>query len=348
MGVDTDGSAAAAATNDAAENGFTTVTVNAPPLSGPFTGKNGYIEVIVQMTEQRYFSSIMGSDTITVRARAVAQGVWAAPKVGILVLDPTASGSLGLNGGANMTVTGTPTIVDSNSPTAAIAVGGGTATSSPFDITGVPGISGSGNFVGTINSGVPPTPDPLAYLPNPDPSTMVLESKSPYHLSGSKTDTLYPGVYTGGITVTGGASLTMMPGIYYMDGGGFSFSGLGNLYAAGVMIVSNPRLNSDNISINGNGTILLSPMTTGPYTGISLWQVRGATNTMYVSGNGGSSMTGTFYVPTGTLNVTGNGTNDVIGSQYISNQLNVNGNGTFTVAWNPNQIARTRILTLVE
>ena len=46
----------------------------------------------------------------------------------------------------------------------------------------------------------------------------------------------------------------MAPGIYYMQGGGFTFTGLGNLSAAGVMIVNDPKQNTDNISINGNGT----------------------------------------------------------------------------------------------
>jgi hypothetical protein len=348
-GLDPNGTAAAAAVASASANGFSSPppVVNIPPLSGPFTGMPGYAEVIITYDQQRYFSRVFGTNNVTISARAVAQGVWVAPKIGILVLNPTAPGSLTDTGGGSVSVIGAPLIVDSNSPTAVTITGGGTITATELDVTGVPGLSGSG-FIGTINSGVPPTPDPLAYLPQPDPSTMTQYNN--VHLENG-TLTIFPGVYNGGITVTGKGqtpTLIMSPGIYYMNGGGFSFSGGANLVANGVMIFNAPKSNSDNISINGSGSISLSPPTTGMYAGISLFQQRGTTNTIYVTGNGGSSVTGTFYTANGTLNVSGNGTNNVLGAQYISYNLVVNGNGGFTVLWNPQQVARTRIIKLVE
>jgi Flp pilus assembly protein TadG len=348
QGTDPGGTAAAAAKASAAANGFPNPTVNIPPLSGLFVGQTGYVEVIVQTTQQRYFSKVFGSQAIPIAARAVARGRWQALKVGVMVLNPTAPGSLSTNGGGTMAVAGVPIIVNSTSPTAATAVGGGTLTAPEFDIAGVPGIGGSGVWNGTVLSGQPQIPDPLAYLPEPDPSTMTVQSTHPTHVAGSQTLTVYPGVYKGGITVTGQGTLNMMPGIYYMDGGGFSFTGLGALNAVGVMIVNAPKSNSDNININGNGTINFSPPTSGIYAGISLWQVRSATNTIYVSGNGTSTMSGTFYTANGTLNVSGNGANDVVGSQYISYNLTVGGNGDFAVNWNANLTARVRIIQLVE
>jgi Flp pilus assembly protein TadG len=355
-GADTDGSAKAAALRIAAANGYanddttSTVVVNIPPQSGPYTGQASYAEVIITYSQQRFFSRIWSSDPITVQVRAVSRGRWVPFRMGILVLDPTAPGALTNNGGGSMSVIGVPTIVDSNAPDAATATGNGTCICSEFDVTGVPGTSGSGTWKGTILSGQAPTPDPLRYLPEPDPSTMVVQSKNPTHVSGTNTTTLKPGVYKGGITVTGQGALVMEPGIYYMDGGGFSFSGQGGMTAVGVMIVNAPNSNgsSEVISINGTGAINFSPPTTGIYAGISLWQVRSSTNTVSVSGNGGSSISGTFYVAGGTLSVTGNGTNDVIGSQYISDLLKLGGNGGFSVNWNPQQTARTRLINLVE
>jgi hypothetical protein len=358
QGLDTNGAAAAAAQSVATENGFPSIQVNIPPTCLPpydkspygsttFLGLTGYVEVIVTYNQKRFFSSVFGGGDIPVTARAVARGRWAPLRIGILLLDPTSPGSLFDNGGGLMTVAGVPTIVDSNSPSA-VTITAGTITTSELDITGVPGTSGNGTISGPVYNGVPPTPDPLAYLPEPDPSTMTTQSKNAYHLAGQQTATIFPGVYQGGIQVTGSASLTMMPGIYYMDGGGFAFSGLGNLYAAGVMIVNNPKSNSDNISINGGGSVTLTPITTGIYQGISLWQTRSSTNTVYVTGNGGQTLSGTFYAAGGTLNISGNGTNNVIGAQYISYDLKVSGGGSFSVVWDANNVSRARQIGLVE
>jgi hypothetical protein len=215
-----------------------------------------------------------------------------------------------------------------------------------IDFSGSPGISGSGSWIGPIKTNQPPVPDPLLYLP--EPSTAGGTSQPKVKISGKESLTISPGVYTGGISVSGQASLTMNPGIYYMAGGGFSFTGQGSLTAIGVMIVNLPSSKSDVISINGQGAVNLSPMTTGIYRGISLWQQRSSANTIDVTGNGSSTISGTFYTAHGTLNVTGNGAQDVLGSQYISYDMKVNGNGSFKVDWDPNLVARVRILRLVE
>ena len=36
-----------------------------------------------------------------------------------------------------------------------------------IDVSGSPGVSGSGSVTGTVRTNQPPTPDPLAYLPEP-------------------------------------------------------------------------------------------------------------------------------------------------------------------------------------
>lgn len=357
QGLDNNDKAKAAALAVASANGFTndgttsTVTVHVPPTSGIMSGKAGYAEVIVQLNQSRYFSREGGTGTLPVTARAVARGMWYAVGDGIIVLDPSSSGALSAGGGGSVSVVGANIVVNSSSASAAIANGGGTLTAPEFDVTGVPGTSTSGtgsSFSGTIESGQTPIPDPLAYLPVPDPSTMTVQSNKAINYSQKKTLTLNPGVYTGGISVSGQGQLVLNPGIYYMDGGGFSFTGQGGMSASGVMIYTNPASNSDNININGSGTISWTPPTSGVYTGIALFQARSSTNTVTVSGNGSTSMYGTFYVAGGPLKVTGNGTGDVLGSQYISYDLITGGNGSFSISWNVNQVARTRLVGLVE
>jgi hypothetical protein len=354
QGLDPAGAAANEARACAAANGYTNdgvnsiVTVYIPPLNGDHAGQSGYIEVIILQFQQRAFSTIWGSgDPVPVKARAVARGMWVPYNNGILVLDPTASGSLSSNGGSSVS-TNAKVIVDSNSPSATVVTGGGVLTAPEFDITGVPGTStsGGGTINGTVQDGQVPTPDPLAYLPAPDPSTMPVQSTHTVKLQNQGSLTLQPGVYQGGINVTGG-NLTLAPGIYYMDGGGFGFSGTGSLTANGVMIVNAPQSNADTLSITGSGTINLSPPTTGLYQGISLWQTRTSTNTVKVAGGGAGSVTGTFYAQHGTLLVSGSGGSSV-GSQYISWDVVLSGNGNFSIDWSPPTVAPAKLLQLVE
>ena len=92
---------------------------------------------------------------------------------------------------------------------------------------------------------------------------------------------MWPGVYTGGIKLNvnnSGTVITMQPGIYYLNGtnnNGFNLN-LSNgttLTGSGVLIYNYPAGQNDNVNIsNGGGTMNLSPMTTGTWAGITMWQ----------------------------------------------------------------------------
>src|SRR5205807_1089030 len=116
LGLDPKGTAKAAAIANAKANGFTNVTVNIPPLSGPFILQPAYAEVYVHYDQTRYFSTIFGSTVVPIQCRAVAVGAWKSAKMGILVLDPTKPGALTDTGNGSLTVTGAPLIINSNAP----------------------------------------------------------------------------------------------------------------------------------------------------------------------------------------------------------------------------------------
>jgi hypothetical protein len=354
QGTDPSGAAAneakAAASADGYNNDGTTntVVVNIPPLTGDHVGQAGYAEVVITQYQQRAFSAVWSSAAVTVQARAVARGQWVPTNNGIIVLDSTSSGSLTDNGGGAGAATGR-IIVDSSSPSGAIVTGGGSLTAPQFVLTGTPGwsTSGGGTFNGTILTGQVPTPDPLAFLPEPDTSGLTLQSNNTVKQQNQGSLSLQPGIYRGGINVTGG-DMTLAPGICYMDGGGFSFSGQGSLSASGVIIVNAPNKNSDVVSITGSGVINVSPMTTGIYAGISLWQTRTSTNTVTISGGGaGSNLSGTFYAQHGLMKISG-GNGVGVGSQYISYDLNITGSAAMSVYYNPAAVAPVRLLQLVE
>jgi Flp pilus assembly protein TadG len=358
QGVDPDGSAVNRALANAAANGFSNdgsrslVTVRVSPqnyASGARAGTpipKGRAEVTVRYNQPRYFSTLLGTGTIPVTARAVSRGKWAPAFVGIHVLDLHAPSALRGTGGALANVTGgAAVIVNSDAATAAVTTGGSTLAASRFEITG--GTSGGG-FIGDVRLGTPPQPDPLRHIPEPAMSGLSDQSNGPKHYSNGNR-TIAPGVYHGGISITGQANVTMQPGIYYMDGGGFSMTGQGNLLANGVMIFNAPKQPSDAINISGSngGSVTMTPPDSGTYKGLTLFQQRSAGHTMTISGNGSFFVTGTFYAPGGLLTVTGNGGGS-IGSQYISLLLDINGGGGLLIDYHPDQVIPRRILGLVE
>lgn len=357
-GVDTDGTADRAALAIAAANGFNNDGTNSvvdvrtyPEIysGGPHGGSpipRGFVEVTVQYNQQRYFSAIMGSGTIPITARAVARGSWEPAYVGIHVLDLHRSAALTATGESSITVTGASVIVNSDASDAATSTGG-TVTASPINITGGTSVSGSkGGFNGEINYGTPPEPDPLRHVPEPAINGYDVQSAGPVHISNG-TRTLRPGTYRGGISVSGLGSLNMEPGVYYMDGGGFSFSGQGDLMAQGVMIFNAPTKSSEVVSITGSGSIVMSPPTSGIYKGLTLFQARYSTNTMTVAGGGYMDIIGTFYTANGTLKVGGNGDSRV-GSQYISRFLEIVGNGGIRIDYDAANAIPRRVWHLVE
>jgi hypothetical protein len=140
-----------------------------------------------------------------------------------------------------------------------------------------------------------------------------------------------------------------MPGVYYMDEGGFQFTGSGSLLGEGVMIYNSPgKGEARDVNISAGGAVRLSPPTTGIYQGIVLFQDRASGVAAGISGGSNMTITGTFYFPGAPLNVTGQGGFANFGSQYISNTLNVQGTGTVYVDWDPNKVAQVRLITLVE
>lgn len=352
-GLDTGGTAAASASSSATANGFSTnstLTVNIPPQSGPFVGKAGYAEVILVYDMPRGFSSILGSGSLPIQARSVARGMWAPFNNGIILLDPTSSGSLTDSGNGTVTVSGADIVIDSSSASAAKASGNSTVSAPEIVITGTPGdvTTGNAKFVGGIDSGATPTVDPLLYVPAPTISSLPAIRSTKLTLTGSSTTTLNPGVYTGGISLSGNASATLNPGIYYLSGGGLAMSGNASLTGSGVMFYNDPGTSGGTINISGTGAVTLSPPTSGTYKGITIFQNRTATNTVSITGNGSMNLTGTLYIPHATLNVSGNGSNNIMGSQYISYDLTVSGSGSVGIVWTGASTANARSIGLVE
>jgi hypothetical protein len=372
QGKDANGTAALSALTTAKANGFPndgvncTVTVNIPPKSGPFTGKDGYVEVLIAYNQRRYFSSVLGAGALKVTARAVARGAYTPAAPGILLLDPTDNNTLDVTATGGVTVTNGGAITDDSKS----ANGGVTLTSTGNITANVVNLSdntynhsNSGNIVGNINYNQPPTPDPLALLPEPAqpalpslPASVLTLLGSNYstnngvNYSGNSTIDLYPGYYAG-IKMSSGGTIVLhdnldgSPGIYYIGSQGLSISNSGSFTGSNVMIYS---AGTGNISLTGSGNLNLSPPTSGVYKGITLFQERSSNKQISITGQGNMNMAGTFYAARANVSITGQGDySNNIGSQWIAWQMAVTGSGSFTVNYN-GQATPIRIIQLVE
>jgi hypothetical protein len=161
----------------------------------------------------------------------------------------------------------------------------------------------------------------------------------------------------GGIAISQGASVTLTPGIYILDGGGLTVTGSSSLEVvsgntSGVMIYNNWQSSSDAISLKGTGSLLLAPPSSGAYQGLTIFQKRGTLGNpapaLTILGSGNVNITGTIYVAYSTVTLEGvSGINNV-GGQIVADTVNASGRGTMNVNAGGQPTANARTLGLVE
>ena len=291
----------------------TTATTTSPVGSYPIVVGQGTLSAA-----DYTFKFVNGTLTVTASAAVV-------------VLDATSKGSVTVTGNGNVQVTGNAEVL-SKSQQAVVASGNATVSATEIDIEGSPGTSLSGNakIQGKVVAGLTPVQDPalsdpFSALPVPAQPTATFAAAS---YSGNTTATLKPGTYVGGISVSGKAAVTLLPGLFYLKGGGLSVSGGGSVTGNGVVIYNAPQNGTGAISVTGQGTITLTAPTSGTYQGVGLFQDRSASAPITVSGNGSLDVTGSIYAAAATLNISGNGKTQVYASgDVVVDDLNVSGNG---------------------
>ena len=299
-GTDPNGTGLASALATAAANGYSndgttnTVTVHFPPSSGNFSGKAGYVEVIIQLNQSRFFSGIFGSGTLPVKARSVAGGQ--PGNIGILMLNRTNLPMSGQVGGDVNILNGGQVYINSTNVGAFRVESGGNLTTGGINITG--GLVNNGTITytggGVLRTGMPPLSDPLSGIPEPVPGGT--NYGSPKYVG---TVTMQPGIY---VDVTIGdkkntkTDVTMAAGIYYVHGGSLKMYANTTLVGSGVMFYDMPNNYFDvpaGISIN------ISPPTSGIYRGISVFEPRAMSNEIHIITDGSITMLGALYSQAG-------------------------------------------------
>lgn len=383
QGIDVNGTAKAGALTAASANGFdndgvqSIVTVNTATQtyqSGPNAGQTippGYVEVVIQYNANHLFSGVFGSGSTPVRARAVARGRCTPLTTnGLIALSLNLSGAVRVTGSAGLAVSGSAQVNSSNSQALNLAGSFGLTAAQLTVNADAAGNGLLGSLLSLLGGSVPsvvtspPIADPLRYLSPPDPVQLGLATRGTNLSISSGIVNLYPGVYNGGIRISGTAIVILhansdgTPGIYYLNGqNGLQISSWASVTTAfgekaGILIYNNWSDSNDTINLNGTGAINILPPTSGPYRGLSIFQKRGTVSnlgpTLTLNGGGAMNVRGTVYAAHAAVSLVGTSLLNTMGGQIIADTISASGTVRININSGTSPLANVRMLGLVE
>jgi hypothetical protein len=177
-----------------------------------------------------------------------------------------------------------------------------------------------------------PVADPYARLAVPAYPGCT---RTRYRLDAQATETISPGIYCGGIEVTGGATLDLEPGTYILDRGNFAVSGNSTVNGTGVTLIltSRTRANYGTIDIHAGSTIEMTAPALGAaegIPGIAIW-VDGHAPATSDTFDGGSTqnINGAIYLPGRQVRYSGGSPSATRCSQLIARAVTFTGNSYF-------------------
>lgn len=308
--------------------------------SDPNNGDTNYVEVVVTKQVTTFFAGIIGYPTFQISARAEAGHAVAPAGNSGPCMNLTGGGNqtLLLNSGATIKdATGSTCglMVDSSASgtcaggtPAVMANSGATVNVSSFNIVGkycnngaslnpVPTTGASAvadPFAAEIAAGTLSTP------PKGDTQYQLPPNQSQYLSTVSGTTTLKPGYYPQGLNFNGsGYTVTLNPGVYYMDGnvmmGGVTINGSGvTIYMA-----------SGQLNMNSAATVNLTAPTSGPTAGLAIWQAASDNYQMNLDSAVNSSWGGAIYLPGAQLTLN-SGSNVITYGMLVAQSLTVDSN----------------------
>jgi Flp pilus assembly protein TadG len=360
------GAQLAAATAAAKLNGFDTangaiITVNSPPAYGNYStsAANAYYEVLVKAPIPVFFARVVThQSTVMVTGRAVAGAGLASPTC--VCLEGTSGTDLNLSNNSKLTPSNCGTTVDSNSSNAvelagSATLGGlylGTAASgwstaqNGSNVNNGASISSSTKVVEGLTSSCAPA------MPTPPTYSTGSCTADPLPGGGGNKYNVGPGATPIGgaaatiteanntvcynkLTVGGnGNTVTVNSGIYVINGGSLHFESGTINGGSGVFfyLIGNASLTIDN-----GANVNLTAFTSGPYSGILVYQpgpeasptTAEDTQPLSIQGGSNTSFNGSIYAPAAGLTL-GNGSSTAITADVVAKTLTMNGGGTLS------------------
>src|SRR5581483_2668974 len=271
------------------------ISINKPPLSGNYAGKDGVIEVVINQLQTLALIPLFTTASFTLTGRSVA-------KLGgtgscALALDPLAKNSVNISNGGTVTLNGCGLISNSSSNSAVLVTGSATLNASALTTVGSYSVTRGGNLnvSGSITTGAPATADPYAGRTIPTPGTCLSGGSI-----SNKTIALPAGTYCGGISLTNTSKVTLN-GLYVLSDGDLSVAGGSTLSGTATIVLTGSGTGSKigSVTISNGSIVNLTAPTSGATAGLVFFQDPRAPSSGVDSFIGGSANTvsGAMYFP---------------------------------------------------
>jgi Flp pilus assembly protein TadG len=298
---------------------------NVVVTSSTSTGTATTVSLTAQGTLPTAFMKVFGTSQLTIGAKSVAMTQYQVDGC-VVALSKTAGPAISLGGSTAIALDNCA--LYSNSSSASSVTVSGSASLSAEMIGTVGNVSASSSNLALTNgimTHLAPIMDPYANVAVPS-----FSGCADTNLKVKNDTTINPGVYCNGITINAGATLTLNPGVYYIDRGTLSINGGGSIAGVGVTLVftSSTGANWATANINGNATVNLTAPNSGATAGIVIMVDRNAPVGTSVSLEGGSnqSLGGAVYAPTGAISYSGNASTSASCTQIIGDTVKFTGN----------------------
>lgn len=303
-----------AALKEALKNGYTDTVGNDLAVAfGTTDDGNPKVTVTLTRKDTKYFSQVVYKGDVSATVSAAAAVLTPNSDFCLLSLDPTADGALTAVGAVDLDSSLCGIAVNSNSDTAVDLSGNVDINIDLSDLSIVGGLEISGSVdltTGNTITNAPKATDPYEDLEPPEEVDDTDCDHNNFSIGG--TGTISPGVYCGGIRITGNGTITFNPGLYYLYAGDLDISGNGNIIANNVSIIltGSEEDGYGNLDVSGGKDMLFTaPADGSPMEGVAFFQDRnapddGSCNSLL--GNSALDVFGATYFPSRCLEIGGN------------------------------------------
>lgn len=329
LAKDTEDYMSFSANKEAQNNGYD------PALNGEITLNvldDQIVEVTVAQDAELFFSRIILKNAPRISASAQAQITSASGGFCILALEDEDSDAFTTFGNAEINAPACSVGVNSENDEALTLSGNVDVTVGDVRISGGYDVGNSVDFTySSLKENQPALADPYINLEIPAYDGCDYRNKKV-----NSDETLNPGVYCGGLSISGNNDVEFNPGVYIITDSNMKVTGNGSLIGEDVTFILTGSGNKyAGLDISGGRRVELSPPTAGEdWSGITFFQDRDApqadNNQNKINGTSDVIFEGVAYFPAQGLWFGGN--TDVLGDDEPCTQLIAR---TITLAGNP-------------